>query len=295
MSERIAFLGLGTMGSRQAAVLAAAGHSLRVYNRTTEKAREWVRSHGGELAETPAAAAADARVVVSMVVDGDQVRALLLGDDGAAAAAAPGTLFVDMSTIAPGDARRIGEELEARGMRFLDAPVTGSADRAQDGTLTIMAGGDPADLDSARPLLEAMGERIVHAGPRGHGQAIKLIHNAVAAVNLATAAQALVVGRGAGVDLDALVEVMRAGAAGSTILERKGDAMRAHDFEPLFKLDHMLKDLRFCLQEAAAAGVAFPFASAAAELYAGASAQGLGQQDFAAVLAAVERSADVRI
>ena len=295
MNADVAFLGLGTMGSRQAAVLARAGFDVTVYNRTLERARAFCEQHGGRFAKSPAEAAEGAGVVITMVVDGPQVRDLLLGPDGAAHTAAAGTLFVDMSTVAPADAREIGARLAERGHSFIDAPVSGSAAKAADGTLTIMAGGEPADVDRAWPLLDAMGENVIHVGPLGHGQTIKLIHNAVAAVNLAVLAQGLVLGDRAGVDLDALLTVLGAGAAASAMLERKGEAMRRHDFTPLFQLDHMLKDLRFCLEEAAAARVPFPLATSAVDAYTAASAHGFGQQDFGAVLEAAERLANHRI
>ena len=295
MSLSVAFLGLGTMGSLQAAVLAGAGFDLTVYNRTFERARAWSEEHGGRAAASPDEAAKGAEVVITMVVDGPQVEELLLGPAGAAAGAPPGTLFIDMSTIAPADARSIGARLAERGHSLLDAPVSGSAAKAADGTLTVMAGGEPADLERARPLLEAMGENVIHAGPLGHGQTIKLIHNAVAAVNLAVLAQGLVMGDRVGVDLDALMAVLGAGAAGSAMLDRKGEAMRRHDFTPLFKLDHMLKDLRFCLEEAAGARVPFPLATSAADAYTAASAHGFGEQDFGAVLEAAERLANHRL
>jgi 3-hydroxyisobutyrate dehydrogenase-like beta-hydroxyacid dehydrogenase len=295
MSVSVAFLGLGTMGSRQAAVLARAGFDVTVYNRTIERARAWSEEHGGRVATTPADAVQGAQAVITMVVDGPQVEALLLGPDGAAGNARAGTLFIDMSTIAPGDAREIGARLDEQGHSFVDAPVSGSAAKAADGTLTIMAGGERDAVERARPLLEAMGDSVIHAGPLGHGQTIKLIHNAVAAVNLAVLAQGLVLGDRAGVDLDALIAVLGAGAAGSAMLDRKGDAMRRHDFTPLFKLDHMLKDLRFCLQEAADARVPFPLATSAADAYTAASAHGFGQEDFGAVLEAAERLANHRI
>ncbi len=295
MSVRVAFLGLGTMGSRQAAVLSRAGFDVTVHNRTPERAAAWSEEHGGRVAASPREAAQRASVVITMVVDGTQVQELLLGPAGASATAPPGTLFIDMSTIAPADARAIGARLAEQGHAFVDAPVSGSAAKAADGTLTIMAGGEPDAVERARPLLEAMGETVIHAGPLGHGQTIKLIHNAVAAVNLAVLAQGLVLGDRAGVDLDALLAVLGAGAAGSAMLDRKGEAMRRHDFTPLFKLDHMLKDLRFCLDEAAGASVPFPLASAAADSYTAAAAHGFGQQDFGAVLEAAERLANHRI
>jgi 3-hydroxyisobutyrate dehydrogenase-like beta-hydroxyacid dehydrogenase len=224
-----------------------------------------------------------------MVVDGAQVADLLLDrEDAAAAGARAGALFVDMTTIAPADARALGARLKEHGIGFLDAPVTGSAPKAADGTLTIMCGGGHEEFERARDVLEAMGRLVVHVGALGHGQTIKVVNNAVAAVNAATIAQALVVASAAGVDLDALRTVMGAGSGNSTMLELKGQPMVDHDFSPLFKLDHMLKDLGLCLEAAQAAGAPFPMAGLARDLYVAASARGLGEQDFAAVLEAVE-------
>jgi 3-hydroxyisobutyrate dehydrogenase-like beta-hydroxyacid dehydrogenase len=293
--EHVGFIGLGIMGSRQAASLRRAGYELTVHNRTRERADAWAAEHGGDVAGTPREVGERAGVVITMVVDGPQVEALLLGEDGAAAAAAPGTLFIDMSTIGPADARRVGAALAERDHRFVDAPVTGSAPKAEDGTLTIMAGGSDEDMARAMPLLQAMGEIIVHVGEVGTGQQVKVLSNAVSAVNCATLAQALVVGRRAGVDLEALLKVMGAGSANSTMLQLKGEPMLAHDFSPLFKLDHMLKDVRLCLQEAREAGAAFPAAALAGELYAAGSGRGLGEQDFAAVLEVVEGLSDARV
>ncbi|MDP9293950.1 MAG: NAD(P)-dependent oxidoreductase, partial [Actinomycetota bacterium] len=288
MPDRIGFIGLGIMGSRQAANLRRAGHELTVFNRTREKAQAWAAEHDAAVADTPREAAAGAGAVITMVVDGPQVEAILFGEDGAVAGAPPDTLFIDCSTIAPADARRIGATLRDRGHGFVDAPVTGSAPKAQDGTLTIMTGGSDADMARARPLLEAMGRLIVHAGEVGQGQAVKVISNAVSAVNCATLAQALVVAGRAGVDLEALVEVMGAGSAASTMLDLKARPMLEHDFTPLFKLEHMLKDVGLCLAEARSVGAPFPFAALAGELYSAGVGRGLGEQDFAAVLEVLE-------
>ncbi len=292
---QVGFIGLGIMGSRMAASLRRAGFELTVYNRTRERADEWAAEHGGHVAASPGEVGERSDVVVTMVVDGAQVEEMLLGDEGAATAAKEGTLFVDMSTIGPVDARRIGATLAERGHRFVDAPVTGSAPKAEDGTLTIMAGGSDADMERAMPLLDAMGEIIVHVGEVGAGQQVKVLSNAVSAVNCATLAQALVVGRRAGVDLGALLKVMGAGSANSTMLQLKGEPMLAHDFAPLFKLEHMLKDVLLCLEDARAAGAGFPFAALAGELYAAGAGRGLGDQDFAAVLEVVEDLNDTRL
>ena len=292
---RVGFIGLGIMGSRMAANLRRAGHELAVFNRTRETADAWARDHGAAVAATPAQAAAEAEVVITMVVDGPQVEAVLLGDGGAAGGAAEGTLCVDMSTIAPTETRRIGAALAERGVRFMDAPVTGSSPRAQDGTLTIMAGGEPQDFERAGPLFEAMGELIVHVGGLGDGEMIKLINNAVAAVNAATVGEALLVARRTGLDLDALVRVMGAGSGGSAMLELKAEPMRRHDYATLFKLDHMLKDVRLCLEEGQAVGAPFPAAASTREILTAASRQGHGDEDFAAMIEVLEAAAGTRL
>jgi 3-hydroxyisobutyrate dehydrogenase-like beta-hydroxyacid dehydrogenase len=283
------------MGSRQAANLARAGYEMAVFNRTRERADAWADQHGGTVCGSPREVAQRSDVVITMVVDGAQVQAMLLGDDGALAGARDGALFVDMSTIAPADARALAATLRERGHGFVDAPVTGSAPKAQDGTLTIMAGGEQADVDRAMPLFEVMGEVIVHVGGPGDGQAVKVISNSVTAVNCATLAQALVVASRAGVDLEALVKVMDAGSAASTMLTLKAQPMLSHDFEPLFRLEHMLKDVRLCLDEARKAGAGFPHAALAGELYSAGVGRGLGERDFAAVLEVVEGMAGTRL
>ena len=292
---RVGFVGLGIMGARMAANLRRAGYELVVHNRTRERAERFAAEHGATVAATAAEVGAAAGVVITMVVDGPQVEALLLGPDGVAEGAGEGTLCVDMSTIAPTQTRSIGAALASRRIGFVDAPVTGSSPRAEDGTLTIMAGGAEADVQRAWPLFEAMGELIVHVGELGQGQTVKLINNAVAAANATTLAQALVVGRATGVDLDALVRIMGAGSGGSAMLALKAGPMREHDWSTLFKLEHMLKDVRLCLEEGQAAGVPFPAAAATREMLTAAMGRGLGDADFAAVLEVVEALAGIRL
>jgi 3-hydroxyisobutyrate dehydrogenase-like beta-hydroxyacid dehydrogenase len=257
-----------------------------------------VREHGGVAAASPAELAQRSDVVITMVVDSPDVEQVLLGPAGVVEGAKPGLLCIDMSTIAPSASRRIAGTLAERGLRFVDAPVTGSAPRAQDGTLTIMVGGNDEGVAAARPLLEAMGKLIVHVGPVGQGEMAKVINNAVAATNAAVIAQALTVAERTGVDTEALVQVMAAGSGASTMLDLKADPMRRHDYTPLFKLAHMLKDVRICLEEVGRAesnGAGFPFAEQTAELLAQALEQGHGDDDFAAVVEVVERRAGIRL
>jgi 3-hydroxyisobutyrate dehydrogenase len=290
VAESVGFIGLGIMGSRQAANLRRAGFELTVYNRTRERADAWVAEHGGSVAASPRELAERSDVVITMVVDGGQVEALLLGEDGALAGARPGALFVDVSTIAPADARRLGATLAERGHGFVDAPVTGSAPKAEDGTLTIMVGGAAEDHERALPLFEAMGELIVHAGPQGHGSMAKLINNTVAATNAAAVAEALVLARRTGLDTDALLRIVSAGSGASAMLDLKARPMLDGDFEPLFKLAHMLKDVRHCLAEAQAAGTRLRLAEVVERLYSEAEALGRGEDDFAAVFEPMQRT-----
>jgi 3-hydroxyisobutyrate dehydrogenase-like beta-hydroxyacid dehydrogenase len=292
MADEVGFIGLGIMGSLQAMNLAKAGHELTVFNRTREKAERWVQENGGTVAGSPQEVAESADVVITMVVDGAQVTDMI---EQALPGAREKTLFVDMSTIAPATARALNERLRSEGHAFVDAPVTGSSPKAKTGTLTIMCGGAPEDLERARPLFEIMGEKIVVCGEAGQGQAVKVITQAVTAINCATLAQALVLARQAGVDVDALLETMDGGSSDSTMRALKGKPMLAHDYTPLFKLAHMLKDVQLCLAEARAAGSAFPFAGLAAELYGAGVGRGLGEEDFAAVLEVVEGITGARL
>ena len=172
-------------------------------------------------------------------------------------------------------------------MAFLDAPVTGSRPKAEDGTLTIMVGGEEADLERARPLLEAMGQLVVHAGPHGHGSMVKLINNTLAAVNAAALAEGITLAQAAGVNLDAIEQVVGSGSGNSAMLELKAGPMREGDFEPLFKLEHMLKDVRHCISEARELGLDLTVAGAAEKLYAAADEAGHGGEDFAAVITSI--------
>jgi 3-hydroxyisobutyrate dehydrogenase len=293
--ERVGFLGLGIMGSRMAANVARAGFELSVWTHTPGKAERWAVEHGASALATPAEVAEHSDTVVSMVVDGAQVSSLLLGEGGVIEGAHPGLLCVDMSTIGPRDTLRIATALRERDVAMLDAPVTGSSPRAEAGTLTIMAGGDPACYERARPLLEAMGSLVVHVGGLGQGQMLKLINNSLGAANAAALTEALLLADATGVDLDAFVAVTSAGSGASAQLQMKSGAMREHDYTTLFKTAHLLKDVRLCLQEAESAGVPFPAAGHARDVLAATVARGHGEQDYAAMIEAAEGFAGRRL
>ena len=285
--EKVAFLGLGIMGRPQAANVRRAGFDLTVWNRTRERAESFAEEHRGvEVADSPAEAARGADVVITMVPDTPEVEEVLFA---AADGMGEGALAVDMSTIAPTASRSIGERLGERGIHFLDAPVTGSRPKAEDGTLTIMVGGEAEDFDRAKPVLEAMGQLVIHVGPSGHGEMIKLVNNTLAAINAAGLAEALLLAQAANVDVDKLRQVVGSGSGASTMLALKSEPMVERDFDPLFKLEHMLKDVRHCIREADAMGVELPVAKAVESLYSQAAENGLGGRDFAAVIEVIGR------
>ena len=291
--ERIGFIGLGIMGSRMAAQLAAAGFELTVWNRTTSVAEQWSQQHGGSVAATPAELAAASDVVITMVVDDSHVEELLLlGDNGVAQGARDGMLCIDMSTISPAATREIGSRLAAQGIAFIDAPVTGSSPGAESGTLTIMAGGDPADIERAAPLFDVMGAKTVRCGPLGEGQKIKVIGNAIAASNAAVLAEALIVADRAGIDLQALSAVIDGGAADSKMAQLKLEPMISRQYDTLFRLDHMIKDVDLAIEVAAQSGAPFDYAAQTRSAMAEASAEGFGEIDFAALAEALHARAD---
>ncbi|HEY4996964.1 MAG TPA: NAD(P)-dependent oxidoreductase [Solirubrobacteraceae bacterium] len=294
-NERVGFLGLGIMGSRMAANVARAGFALSVWTHTPGKAERWASEHGAEAFATPAEVAARSDILVSMVVDGAQVASVLLGPGGVIESAHDGLLCVEMSTIAPPDTLRIGAELREKGIAMLDAPVTGSSPRAEDGSLTIMVGGDAQDFARARPLLASMGGLIAHVGELGQGERLKLINNALGAANAAAVAEALLLADACGIDLDAFVEVVSSGSGASAQLALKSAAMRAHDYTPLFKTAHMLKDVRLCLEEAQTQAVPFPAAAHARDLLSATMARGYAEQDYAAIIEAAEGLAARRL
>jgi 3-hydroxyisobutyrate dehydrogenase len=285
--RRVAFAGLGIMGAPMAANLVRAGLDVAVYTRTREKAERFAAEHdGARAASTPGDAAQDADAFISIVPDAPQVEEVLFGESGAAGALSDQALVVDMSTISPSASRAIAERLAPR--PYVEAPVSGSKPKAEDGTLTIMAGGSPEDFDKARPLFDVLGERIVYVGPVGHGQMAKLLTNTMGAVNAAALAECVRVAKAAGLDRDAFLEVASGSAGASAMLNLKGPPMFEERFEPaLFKLEHMLKDVRHCLDEARTLGLELELGALAERLYTRADDAGLGEQDFAAVYAAL--------
>jgi 3-hydroxyisobutyrate dehydrogenase len=285
----IGFIGLGIMGGAMARRLLAAGHRLTVYNRTPERCRPLVEA-GARAAATPAAAAEGNQIVISVVTDSPDAAEVLIGPQGAAAGAQPGALFVDMSTIAPDAARSIGAALEARGIAFLDAPVTGGDVGAREGTLSILVGGASADLERARPVFEAMGKRITHCGPRGAGQTVKACNQILCALNMVGIVEALHLARAGGIDQRILLEALGPGAGGSWALDKLGPRIAAGDFQPGFMIKLIQKDLRIVQGMAGAAGLPLEGTALAQRRFADNEAHGESDLGTQAMYRVLERA-----
>ncbi len=291
---RLGFIGLGIMGRPMAKNLLTAGHEVTAYNRS-EAPRAELAAAGARIAGSPAEAAHDAEVVVTMVTDSPDVEAVCLGPGGVIEGAAAGTVVVDMSTISPEVTRRVGAKLAERGIHMLDAPVSGGDTGAIAGTLSIMVGGAAADLERARPALEAMGRRIVHCGPLGSGQTVKLCNQiAVTLTNLAVC-EALVFAQKNGVDPAKMLEAVSAGAGGSWQMSNLGPKMLRRDFAPGFKVRLQRKDLRLAVEAAGQRDIALPGLALVSQLFAAVESAGLGEEGTQALLTALEKLNDVRV
>lgn len=262
--SRIAFLGVGLMGSRQASRLLAAGHAVTVWNRTREKA-EALADKGATVASDPREAVAEAEIVITMLEKGSTVEAVLFGAD-VASAIPRGAVVADMSSIAPHEARAHAARLSALGIHHLDAPVSGGTKGAAEGTLAIMVGGEAPVFERMKPVFEAMG-RPTLVGPSGAGQVSKLANQMIVAVTIGAVAEALVLAERAGADPAAVRAALRGGFAESRILELHGARMIAQDFVPGGKTSNQIKDLENAVHAASDAGAPTPFSALALDLF----------------------------
>ncbi|MFK4184444.1 2-hydroxy-3-oxopropionate reductase [Streptomyces sparsogenes] len=288
--RKIAFIGLGIMGGPMAANLVKAGHTVTGCNRG-RAAVDTLVAAGGRGADSIAEAVRDAEVVITMVPADPQVKEVVLGQDGVLEHARPGTLLIDMSSITPRTSLEVDAAARAKGLRTLDAPVSGGEAGAIEGVLSIMVGGDPDDFADARPVFEALGSTIVHVGPHGAGQTVKAANQLMVAVHLQALAEAVVFLENAGVDLAAALEVLGGGLAGSTVLARKRQAVLDRDFKPGFRIDLHHKDMGIVTDAARAVGAPLPVGALVAQLVASARACGDGGLDHSALLRGVERLA----
>lgn len=289
-SRKIAVIGLGIMGGPMAANLVKAGHTVTGYNRG-RAAVDTLVAAGGRGADSIAEAVREAEVVITMVPADPQVKEVVLGEGGVLEHAGPGTLLIDMSSITPQTSLEVDAAARDKGLRTLDAPVSGGEAGAIEGALSIMVGGDPDDFADARPVFEALGTTIVHVGPHGAGQTVKAANQLMVAIHLQSLAEAVVFLENAGVDLKAALEVLGGGLAGSTVLARKRQAVLDRDFKPGFRIDLHHKDMGIVTDAARAVGAPLPVGALVAQLIASARARGDGGLDHSALLRGVERLA----
>lgn len=285
---RVAFIGLGIMGGPMAANLVKAGFEVTGYNRSAERVARLVEQ-GGRGTDNVALAVRDADIVATMLPDSPDVEDVVLGDQGVLANAKDSALLIDFSTIRPDTARTVAEAAAQRGIRVLDAPVSGGEQGAIEATLSIMVGGAAEDFEAARPVLDAVGRTVVHVGPAGSGQTVKAANQLIVAGTIELVAEAIVFLEAHGVDTQAAVQVLAGGLAGNRILDRKAAAMLRREFQPGFRVDLHHKDMGIVIAAAREAGAVIPLGALVAELMAALRAQGDGALDHSALLRGVER------
>ncbi|MGE0653477.1 MAG: NAD(P)-dependent oxidoreductase [Alphaproteobacteria bacterium] len=293
-STKVGLIGTGIMGEPMAANILAAGFPLTVNTRTKSRADRLI-ANGAAWAETPAHLAQACDIIISIVPDTPDVEAVYYGGEGVIAGIRPNCVAIDMSTIAPAVAEKIARALTDKQCAFLDAPVSGGKTGAEAGKLSIMVGGEADAIERARPVLEAMGKRIVHCGPSGHGQYTKLCNQIIVVLNLLAVSEALAFAKKAGLNAEKMLEAVSAGAAGSWAVDNLGPRMLARDFEPMFMIDLQQKDLRIALAAAQQTQTSLPGTSLVHQLLAANQAAGEGRKGTQALVKVLERLAGIEV
>lgn len=286
---KVAFLGLGVMGFPMARHLAAGGHEVAVFNRTRARAERWAADHRGRVAATPADAARDATLVFTCVGRDEDVREVVLGADGALAAMRAGAALVDHTTTSAALAREVATAAQARGVGFLDAPVSGGQQGAEKGILTVMAGGDAATFATAEPVVGCYARTFRLLGPAGAGQLAKMVNQICIAGLIEGLAEGLHFARAAGLDAQAVIDVISKGAAQSWQMENRHATMIAGAYEHGFAVDWVRKDLGYALDEARRNGAHLPVTALVDQLYGEVQDMGGGRWDTSSLLARLER------
>lgn len=290
----IGFIGLGIMGKPMARNLIRAGHRLVVYDISRE-ALEETAGAGAEAGKSASDVASRSQVTITMVPDGPEVEAAVLGPEGALEGAAPGDIIVDMSSISPLVAQKVGKACAARSVEFIDAPVSGGEPKAVEGTLAIMAGGKKETFDKVLPLFEIMGSSAVLTGPVGAGNVTKLANQIMVAVNIAAMGEALVLSTKAGLDPEVVFNAVKGGLAGSTVLNAKAPMVIRRDFKPGFRISLHQKDLRNALQAAEAMKVSLPFTSMVQQVLVSLVNNDRGDLDHSAIATFIEDMAKTEV
>ena len=285
---KVTFIGLGTMGAGMASNILKAGHELTVYNRTREKEKK-LTAEGARCAASPREAASGAEIIVICVSDTPDVEEIVLGDDGIIHGASAGAVVVDMSTISPTATRRMAAKLRDKGIKMLDAPVSGGSEGAQNGTLAIMVGGDAADFETALPVLEAMGKTVTHVGAIGAGQFTKAINQIIITGTYLTVAEGLTLGIKAGLDMDKVIQAISSGAANSWVLQNRAMNVVDNTYPLGFRVRLHQKDLKIALDTARELGVTLPATALVAQIENGLIAQGYGDEDISALARSIRK------
>tara|TARA_B100001939_G_scaffold145503_1_gene126073 strand:+ start:190 stop:1074 length:885 start_codon:yes stop_codon:yes gene_type:complete len=285
---KVSFLGLGVMGYPMAGHLAKAGHDVTVYNRTVAKAEKWVAEFGGKAAATPKEAAVGQEIVFACVGNDDDLRSITLNEDGAFAGMSEGALFVDHTTASAEVARELSGAAKALNLGFMDAPVSGGQQGAENGTLTVMIGGSQTDFDRAAPVIDVFARACTLMGDVGAGQLTKMVNQICIAGLVQALSEGLSFARAAGLDAHKVVEVISKGAAQSWQMENRYKTMLADEFEHGFAVDWMRKDLSICLTEARKNGSALPITAAVDQLYSEVQSMGGGRWDTSSLFSRLE-------
>ena len=281
---KLAFLGLGVMGFPMAGHLAAAGHEVTVYNRTAAKADNWVARHGGAAAATPKAAAAGAEMVFSCVGNDDDLRSVVLGEEGAFAGMAEGSILIDNTTASAEVARELAEIGKKQGIDFIDAPVSGGQAGAENGALTVMCGGDAEAFARAQPVIDAFAKAVTLMGPSGAGQLTKMVNQICIAGLLQGLSEGMNFGLRAGLDMQKVIDVIGKGAAQSWQMDNRAATMCAGKFDFGFAVDWMRKDLGICLAESKNNGARLPVTALVDQFYAQVQARGGNRWDTSSLI-----------
>jgi 3-hydroxyisobutyrate dehydrogenase len=293
-SERLGFIGLGIMGRAMAHNLLGAGFPLSVWNRTRPRMDELVEA-GATAASSAADLATKSDVIFVCVSDTPDVEQVVLGEAGVLDGAHEGALVVDMSTIRPSAAVEIGQQLRTSGVSMLDAPVSGGSEGAATGSLAIMVGGDPDQVERAMPYFRAMGNQITHVGGQGHGQMAKMVNQILVVGNALAMSEALLFAQAGGLDLSKTLEAVSGGAAGSWMLSHRGPQILARDWSPGFTIDLQQKDIRLALQEADQMGVPLLGTAIIHQLYHSLQRERLGGEGNHALVKALERMSGIQV
>ena len=283
-SQRVAFLGLGVMGYPMAGHLARAGHQVTVYNRTAAKAAAWVAEYGGNSAPTPAQAAQGADIVFACVGNDDDLRSVTVGEQGAFAGMKSGALFVDHTTASASGARELYAAAQARGLHFVDAPVSGGQAGAVNGALTVMCGGDEAAFNAMKPVAMAYSKAVTLVGASGAGQLAKMVNQTAIAGLVQGLSEAIAFGMRAGLDMKLVLDVIGKGAAQSWQMDNRGKTMVDGKFDFGFAVDWMRKDLGLVLEEARRNGAKLPVTALVDQFYAQVQARGGGRWDTSSLI-----------